>query len=1761
MPLNKLENFIKNTEGRILYVNPSDLDSTDAIENQGNSLTKPFKTIQRALLEAARFSYVSGTDNDLVEKTTILLFPGEHVVDNRPGYAIKDVSGTATAVSPSGAETAAVTELSLASDSIFDLTQSNNILYKFNSIHGGIVVPRGTSIVGLDLRKTKIRPKYVPNPTDSEVNESAIFRVTGACYFWQFSIFDGDQSGLVYTDSSNFSSVNQSKPTFSHHKLTCFEYADGVTIPPGYSITDLDMYYSKLSNAFNAQTGRNIAQKWPENPLGFSKKRPEWEIVGAFATDPITIVDIISGDGVTASSVITVTTETPHGLSVDTPIKIKGVSVRDYNVSTTVQSVSSSTTFTYLLQNVRFDLSANPSASSATVTVETDTVQGASPYIFNISMRSVWGMNGMHADGAKASGFRSMVVAQFTAVSLQKDDRAFVEYNKSSRSYEGISVSKVTGSALSSGSASTQTDKVYHLNPNAVYRSGWEISHIKASNDAFVQVVSVFAIGFTFHFDGRDGADYSITNSNSNFGQISLNAQGFKKEAFDKDDRGYITSVITPKAITSSSEKIDWVQLDVEKTLNVGISSHLYLFGYDNVDIQPPILVQGYKVGAKLNDTLSVVAAGTTYSANIHMVDNEISTTSTTVATGTDTSVKEYEVSNVSSNILSIGSHGLQTGERVIVISDSGNISENLIAHRVYYVIRHSNTAIKLASSLTNAQNGVEIILYGGTSLRVLSRVTDKKSGDVGSPIQYDAGNGNWYIHSSHNNAIYNAFNTLGTGTLGVDSQLTYIERIADTRSLDEKLYKLRVVIPKELSNSKDPEEGFVIQESSTTGERTDSDFTATTIDSTDYAFNRNPRFITKCSTSGGDTVTVITDQPHNLEVGENVTIKNVTCTENTEGTENLGYNGTFTVSSIVDDKTFRYSTTDLVGVVHSTGTFTNDINTRSTSLPRFERNDWKGNFYIYRNDVIQPHIENTQDGVYHLYVLNASNSIDNQFTTYHYSQNVADLYPQLDRDNINDNPQSASTYAKRSPIGEVVTSDLKKSLTRETIDNIIPKLGVGLKIVGSTATSASVRTLTLSGEHNLNGIVLHNSSSSGSGYTPSSGTATYYNVKLFNEGTSTWDGATANITVTNGSVTNFDIASGGSGYEDGEVLEPDISVIGSGSGAQITIASSGISRSVGNTVQITGDGTSQDGYYRIVDIPSKNQVSIAVTAGDPETVSGQYLLNIAPEVVVSSSSYTSSTGLTVFTTSDSHGFVVGNRLTVKNISDVNLGNYIVTDVTSTTITVKTDVPLSSPEYLLKHGLSSNDRTSDIDGENLGARGFSFYDNEILILGSNISNDTSIHVSVPNSGISTTARFPLGSYIQVDNEIMRITSSTLSGSGNNEISVIRGSLGTVKENHTSGALIKKILPKAIEFRRPTYLRASGHTFEYLGYGPGNYSTSLPQIQVRTLSEKEDYLAQAQEKNCGIVVYTGMNSVGDFFIGNKKINSSTGKEVVFDIPVPTIAGEDPSSLSVVFDEVIVKERILVEGGNSGTVLSQFDGPVKFNHTVKINETTTLDGVLRINNTTQSSSIGDGSVVVAGGVGIAKNLYVGGNLNISPSSIISSSGGTFGNINIGITNDNTINTSSGNLILDSATDLLVINASTNVGGDISISGDTSITGNTDITGNVAIDGELTVTGDITAFYTSDERLKDNVTPIDDPLAKVLSISGNTYDWNKTSGKEGHDVGVIAQEVLKVLPEAVTTRDNGYLAVDYQRIVPLLVEAIKELSAKVENLENNH
>ena len=115
-----------------------------------------------------------------------------------------------------------------------------------------------------------------------------------------------------------------------------------------------------------------------------------------------------------------------------------------------------------------------------------------------------------------------------------------------------------------------------------------------------------------------------------------------------------------------------------------------------------------------------------------------------------------------------------------------------------------------------------------------------------------------------------------------------------------------------------------------------------------------------------------------------------------------------------------------------------------------------------------------------------------------------------------------------------------------------------------------------------------------------------------------------------------------------------------------------------------------------------------------------------------------------------------------------------------------------------------------------------------------------------------------------------------------------------------------------------------------------------------------------------------------------------------------------------------------------------------------------------------------------------------------------------------------------------------------------------------GTAGASGEVRATGEITAYYTSDITLKENIVPIADALAKVSQLRGVMFDWTdahiESRGGEDdffvrkHDVGVIAQEVQAVLPEVVATRENGTLAVRYEKLVPLLIQAINELNEKI-------
>jgi len=107
-----------------------------------------------------------------------------------------------------------------------------------------------------------------------------------------------------------------------------------------------------------------------------------------------------------------------------------------------------------------------------------------------------------------------------------------------------------------------------------------------------------------------------------------------------------------------------------------------------------------------------------------------------------------------------------------------------------------------------------------------------------------------------------------------------------------------------------------------------------------------------------------------------------------------------------------------------------------------------------------------------------------------------------------------------------------------------------------------------------------------------------------------------------------------------------------------------------------------------------------------------------------------------------------------------------------------------------------------------------------------------------------------------------------------------------------------------------------------------------------------------------------------------------------------------------------------------------------------------------------------------------------------------------------------------------------------------------------------GSIYASGDVVAFATSDKRLKDNITLISNPIEKIQKIGGYEFDWIPTEdihSYEGHDIGVIAQEIEEVLPELVQTRDNGYKAVKYDKIVALLIEAIKDQQKQIEELKS--
>jgi hypothetical protein len=368
----------------------------------GYSPQRPFKTLNRAIIEAGIItakSYYEAPlgNNDLV---SIVISPGAMNVLNGVGAAL--VLEWEDGKEPTDAE-----------------------LQAFNPVAtGGILLPRGCSLVAVssDLRKTILRPVFVPSPADEAAdcsNRRSIFKVTGTGYYW----------GLTFMDKVG--------STSSHHLLHCFEFA---------SKAELDEFYTKIRSAFGGANNTGGL-----NPALAVTRNSEFEIVG-------------------------------------------------------------------------------PRPASGNQDINTDTTISASPYIFNCSIRSNYGLCGVFADGAKPTGFRSMVLAQFTGVSMQRDLSCWQKYISNQN--------PLWGNYFANYADYINSD------PNDVRMHPARRSfHIRAINDAIMQEVSVFAIGHGIHHWVQSGGELTITNSNSNFGGCAALAQGYKNVAFAADSNWNVGSI------------------------------------------------------------------------------------------------------------------------------------------------------------------------------------------------------------------------------------------------------------------------------------------------------------------------------------------------------------------------------------------------------------------------------------------------------------------------------------------------------------------------------------------------------------------------------------------------------------------------------------------------------------------------------------------------------------------------------------------------------------------------------------------------------------------------------------------------------------------------------------------------------------------------------------------------------------------------------------------------------------------------------------------------------------------------------------------------------------------------------------------------------------------------------------------------------------------------------------------------------------------
>jgi hypothetical protein len=521
--------------GTVVFVAPEFKYSSDSLQNDGQAL--PFRTISRAVLEVSKIylsKILGGLPKDKESnRYTIYLAPSRITVNNSPGKTLSDFN------------------VDFSSNLSKEVTLAD--LEQFNSETGGLIIPSGTTIIGMDLKKCELKPSFIPSfqmpflpPSDSGVNQplSSIFKCSGNSYVNSCSVTDKETLRTVVeiTDLNTLALFHSEEPHGLH-----FNDKVGVTFFPGIDQSSGQFssgtYYAIPYNTFSFHLSDGVQG---------GQSAPPYISFSSFQNLPSIKTPILG---------VTNELSSAHRLRI-----FENASLQDIGTYfNKVQRAFSSFFGGRVTDGVELVNSGDYIIVSETgnypQNLGSNSTRNSSFYANEVNLRSDYGMCWGDFDGNRVSGFKSVIAYACTSISLQNDPSAYEIYTTLENPETQLPEEKWWSLPIATFLSLPEEQKpaspllvsrdlqLKLLNETPINNIRYYYQNLKTSdnksigivdidndfrhfgfrvrNGAFGQFQSVYTIGPAIGVWALNGGLSNLTNSTSNFGSVAVKSEGF----------------------------------------------------------------------------------------------------------------------------------------------------------------------------------------------------------------------------------------------------------------------------------------------------------------------------------------------------------------------------------------------------------------------------------------------------------------------------------------------------------------------------------------------------------------------------------------------------------------------------------------------------------------------------------------------------------------------------------------------------------------------------------------------------------------------------------------------------------------------------------------------------------------------------------------------------------------------------------------------------------------------------------------------------------------------------------------------------------------------------------------------------------------------------------------------------------------------------------------------------------------------------------